>query len=158
MGQHPAAPPRISSLPFAVETQQQTKFAPKIRSIHEGYGYLWEAMERYKHETFQQLLSKSRVKGALLWVGAMSQRIAEDLGYIPTGLYFPDYVAAEVERARAKHPQGARSLYEGLAIIQEEFEEFKEEVFAQKPDRERARSELVQIAAMAQRISEDLGL
>jgi hypothetical protein len=70
---------------------------------------------------------------------------------------FLEDVAAEVVRARAKHPP-INSLHEGYAVILEELDEFWEEVRAQQFDPHRSYHELVQVAAMAQRTAEDRGL
>lgn len=69
---------------------------------------------------------------------------------------FVDRVAVEIAKARAKHPP-INSLHEGYAVLLEEVDEFWEIVKMQSKDRDRAalRNELVQIAAMAQRIAED---
>ncbi len=72
---------------------------------------------------------------------------------------FATYVANELARARGLHGD-QRSAHEAYAVILEEVEEFKAEVFKRREDRSTARmlAELVQIAAMAQRAAEDLGL
>lgn len=67
-------------------------------------------------------------------------------------------VAQECERARRKHPTPIRSLHEGFAIILEEMDELKAEVWQQQRDRRALSTELVQIAAMCQRMAEDCGL
>src|SRR6185369_18073002 len=59
-------------------------------------------------------------------------------------------VATEVERARRLFPN-INSLHEGLGVIMEEFEEFKQEVFdlnilKGRDTRARARTELLQLA------------
>jgi hypothetical protein len=77
---------------------------------------------------------------------------------------FAELVDEEVARARAKHAP-IHSLHEGYAVLLEELDEFWEEVRAWRggalpePDeaqRDRARRELVQVAAMARRVYEDL--
>lgn len=73
---------------------------------------------------------------------------------------FPAEVREELARARSKHAP-IHSLHEGYAIIAEELDELWEHVRRKGPgarDRESVRRELVQIAAMAQRTAEDLGL
>lgn len=67
-------------------------------------------------------------------------------------------VARECERARCKHPTPIRSLHEGYAIILEEMDELKAEVWQQQKDRRALATELVQVAAMCQRMAEDCGL
>lgn len=64
-----------------------------------------------------------------------------------------DDIQAELARARAKFGP-MHSGHEGLAVVEEEFEEFKAEVF--HGSRENARAEAVQLAAMAQRFIEDV--
>jgi hypothetical protein len=71
---------------------------------------------------------------------------------------FPLTVAVALEHARLKHTTGIRSVHEALGVIEEEFEEFKREVFAQSFDKTKGRKELTHIAAMCQRAAEDLQL
>jgi hypothetical protein len=73
----------------------------------------------------------------------------------PTLATFEELVKRELERARLKHKK-ANSPHEGYAIIKEELEEFWAEVKGQHHDKARMRVELVQIAAMCQRVSEDV--
>lgn len=61
----------------------------------------------------------------------------------------------ELARARLKHPGPVHSFHEGYGIIQEEVSEFFDEVRAQKHDKEKILSELIQIAAMCAKIAED---
>ncbi len=72
---------------------------------------------------------------------------------------FLDLVDREVRRARQKHPR-LNSAHEAYAVILEELDEYWEEVRKRKADRNNFSSlmELVQIAAMANRAAEDLGL
>lgn len=60
--------------------------------------------------------------------------------------FFAD-AEAEYQRARSKH-KPMLNRHEGLAIIWEEFEELKAEVFKRDSDPDRMLEELVQIAAM----------
>ncbi len=72
---------------------------------------------------------------------------------------FAKIVRAELIAARAKHaPQ--HSVHESYAVILEEVDEFWAECKLQSGQRDKIRMlrELVQIAAMAQRAAEDLGL
>lgn len=69
---------------------------------------------------------------------------------------FPDLVSAELVSARQAHPEKFHSAHEGLAILQEEFEELKAEVFIKIRSRDKICEELVQLAAMCQRFYEDL--
>lgn len=64
-----------------------------------------------------------------------------------------DDVIDELARAEAKFAP-MHSGHEGLAVIEEEFEEFKREVF--HGTRERQRAECVQVAAMALRFLQDI--
>lgn len=63
-------------------------------------------------------------------------------------------------RARRKHPTPIASLHEGHSIIEEEYDEFWEEVKKQHHERskEDTLTELVHLAAMCQRTAEDLKL
>lgn len=67
---------------------------------------------------------------------------------------FQELVAMEITKARKKH-RGINSRHEGVAVILEEFEEFKESVFRDRPAGE-VLKELVQVAAMCQRMAEDV--
>jgi hypothetical protein len=71
---------------------------------------------------------------------------------------FPDYVQKELVKARAKHPRAFNSMHEGYAIILEEIEELKLEIFKKQENRNRldTLTELVQIGAMVQRLAEDV--
>lgn len=66
-------------------------------------------------------------------------------------------VENELDRARAKHPV-ISSHHQGYGIILEELDEYWDEVKRNAKDVEIIYSELVQIAAMAQRIAEDMKL
>lgn len=67
-------------------------------------------------------------------------------------------VRHELKEAREGHPPMA-SLHEAFAIILEEVDELKEEVWKKPKNRsgEDILGELIQIAAMCQRAAEDLG-
>lgn len=70
---------------------------------------------------------------------------------------FPKDVQDEIAAARKKH--GAiNSLHEGYGVILEELEEFWEQVKRKdsKRDYKEIYSELVQVAAMAQKCAEDV--
>jgi hypothetical protein len=72
---------------------------------------------------------------------------------------FADLVRRELIDARNQH--GAyQSAHEALAVIWEEFDEFKREVFrkAHMRDKGQMLRELVQVAVTCQRAAEDLGL
>lgn len=68
---------------------------------------------------------------------------------------FQECVADELARARAKHG-AVHGLHEGYAVLLEEVDEFWDEVKKKTPDKANAYLELVQIAAMAQKIAEDV--
>jgi hypothetical protein len=72
---------------------------------------------------------------------------------------FTELVAEEVARARRLHLP-IHSLHEGYAVIAEELDEFWLEVRRRAEDRDpwAMRDELVQVAAMCQRVAEDTGL
>ena len=69
---------------------------------------------------------------------------------------FPHLVDVKIKKARAKH-RGIQSRHEAVAVILEEFDEFKEAVFRDKSAFD-VLDELVQVAAMCQRAAEDLGM
>lgn len=73
------------------------------------------------------------------------------------GATFVELVEAELRRARLKN-HAMRTRHEALAVILEEFEEFKAEVFKREADPAELLAELVQVAAMCQRAAEDLQL
>lgn len=70
---------------------------------------------------------------------------------------FADMVQTEIAKAREKHPL-INSLHEGYAVILEEVDELKAEVWKRAYQRNPLTilEELVQIAAMAQRVAEDV--
>lgn len=70
---------------------------------------------------------------------------------------FPALVRAELKKARSKNGS-QHSLHEGYAVLLEEVDEFWDivKLKASKRDLKEALSELVQIAAMAQRTAEDV--
>jgi len=72
---------------------------------------------------------------------------------------FQKQVRVELTSARKQHGN-INSLHEGYAVILEELDEFKEEVWKRSAKRNKANmlKELIQIAAMAQRVAEDCGL
>jgi NTP pyrophosphatase (non-canonical NTP hydrolase) len=63
-----------------------------------------------------------------------------------------------LKAARKKHSKPYSSLHEGYAVLLEEVEEFWQEVKKQSQDRDRLKlmQELLQIAAVAHRIAEDV--
>lgn len=75
----------------------------------------------------------------------------------PKGSKFSGRVAYELMFARAKHAKPMNSAHEGYAVLLEEVEEVKDEVFHGK-DKQHLLEELIQVAAMAQRMAEDLKL
>lgn len=72
---------------------------------------------------------------------------------------FLEAVDHEAIRATQKHPP-MNSHHEAYAVILEELDEYKAEVWKQTKarDRENMRTELIQLAAMALRAAVDLGL
>jgi hypothetical protein len=74
-------------------------------------------------------------------------------------VYFEDLVAEELNDCRGKH-KPINSCHEGYAVLLEEVEEFWVEVMKKrsKRDKQKLLMELVQIATVAQRVAEDLGL
>lgn len=71
---------------------------------------------------------------------------------------FQTMVNEELIRARLKHPTPIHSIAEGYAVILEELDEFWDEVRMQHADQSQHRmlAELVQVAAMARRVAEDV--
>lgn len=71
---------------------------------------------------------------------------------------FTHLVATELAHARRLHPTPMHSLHEGYAVIKEELEEFWGEVKLKRSQRSKRRmlAEITQVAAMCQRIAEDL--
>ena len=71
---------------------------------------------------------------------------------------FQELVRRELDRARSLHPRPINSFHEGSAVLKEEYEEFWEEVRRRgnKRDLFAVADELVQVAAVAQRIYEDV--
>jgi hypothetical protein len=74
-------------------------------------------------------------------------------------LMFQEMVRREIEGARGKHAP-IHSLHEGYAVILEELDEVKQEIWKRAEHRSPTLTlkELVQVAAMAQRVAEDCGL
>ncbi len=68
---------------------------------------------------------------------------------------FAELQAKELAKARAKHKGSFHSAHEAYGVILEEVDEFWDLV---KSDNKNMLNELLQIAAMAQRAAEDLGL
>jgi hypothetical protein len=67
---------------------------------------------------------------------------------------FSKLVEYSLHDARQQHPR-IHSRHEGLAVIWEEFEELKQEIFKKEVDPHAIMSELSQISAMCQRVAED---
>lgn len=63
-------------------------------------------------------------------------------------------IAQEVDRAQRLHPTPMRSTHEGLGIIQEEFHEFRDEVYAD--NMQAALKEVKQTGAMCLRYLIDM--
>lgn len=68
-----------------------------------------------------------------------------------------DEIVREAARGEMKNGLGYASLHEGLAVLWEEFEELKAEVFRRPEHRSlpRLRAEAVQVAAVALRLAEE---
>lgn len=73
------------------------------------------------------------------------------------GALFLQMAAVELARAQRLHPP-IHSLHEGYAVILEELDEFRAEVWKKTDDRNAVamRDELIQIAAMCARVAVDL--
>ena len=73
---------------------------------------------------------------------------------------FARLVRRELFEARRLHPQPMNSLHEGWAVLWEEAEELWEEIRKKRSERNDRfiLNELVQLAAMCQRMAEDRGL
>lgn len=69
---------------------------------------------------------------------------------------FDNLVSEELNKARRFHPNKFHSEHEGLAIIEEEFLELREEVFTKNKDIGKIQKELIQLATMCRRFYEDL--
>lgn len=71
---------------------------------------------------------------------------------------FPEAVEAELRRARETYPGRQHSAHEGFSVLYEEVDELWDEVRAKQTDRNHAAmlKELIQVAAMAQRMAEDV--
>lgn len=72
---------------------------------------------------------------------------------------FLEMVAEELAKAQSQHAP-LNSAHEAYAVILEELDEFKAEVWKKREKRDRANmlKELVQVAAMCARTAQDLGL
>ena len=68
---------------------------------------------------------------------------------------FPERVAAELAVARADHAP-MYSLHEGYAVLLEEVDELWDEIKAKVRNREKLEDETIQVAAMCQRLYEDV--
>lgn len=77
---------------------------------------------------------------------------------IYAGGKFAGDVKRELARARRKHKSPINSVHEGFAVLLEEVTEVQHETFRSRHYPNLLRKELIQVAAMAQRIAEDLSL
>ena len=68
---------------------------------------------------------------------------------------FPQLQAAELRAAREQHPP-LKSAHEGYAVVLEELDEVWAHVKTKQPDYRAMRRELIQVAAMAQRMAEEI--
>lgn len=73
-------------------------------------------------------------------------------------LTFRNLVEGELNNARRHHATPQHSAHEGYAVLLEEVRELESEVFRKKRSDLLMLSELVQVAAMARRMAEDLNL
>lgn len=71
-------------------------------------------------------------------------------------LWFPDMVQAELNKARKEHGKPMNSMHEGISVIREEFEEVWAEVKRKDRNIGNLLTELVQLAAVTQRMVEDV--
>lgn len=71
---------------------------------------------------------------------------------------FEAMVREELTKARSFHTTPIRSIHEGYAVILEEVEELQAECFDRHKPVDRILKELIQVAAMCQRMAEDLSL
>jgi hypothetical protein len=67
---------------------------------------------------------------------------------------FQALVENELGRARSKFPRPQASRHEGLAVLEEEVHEVRTNVYTDAPNVQTLK-ELVQVAAMAQRMAEE---
>jgi len=70
---------------------------------------------------------------------------------------FIKLVEEELSKSRQQHGN-IHSAHEGLGIIEEEFWEVKLEIFKKKIDKQLLLKELVQVAAMCNKLAEDIKL
>ena len=70
---------------------------------------------------------------------------------------FPEIVKLELAKAREEHAP-INSAHEAHSVLLEEVEEFWDEVKERHHDKSAMFKELTQVAAMAQRAAEDLGI
>ncbi len=86
--------------------------------------------------------------------------MATYLGRCRQGLYFSNIVAEELARARSCFPRPQVSAHEGFALLKEEIDELWDIVKLKPHDRDPDAmfKELVQIAAISQRMAEEIVL
>lgn len=71
---------------------------------------------------------------------------------------FQEEVQLELQMAHKMHPRLLDDKHYAYAVILEELDEFWVEVKKKRSDKKRLLEELIQVAAMAQRAAEDMGL
>ena len=69
---------------------------------------------------------------------------------------FQQLVSEELCKARKKHPQPLNSHHEAYAVILEELDELWDEIKQQDRNPARILSELIQVAAMCERVAMDV--
>lgn len=74
----------------------------------------------------------------------------------PRGSDIADEVLAELARARDAHPRGFNSAHEGFAVLLEEVDELRAEVWCRVKRPDAIRIEAIQVAAMAIRFVQDV--
>jgi hypothetical protein len=95
-------------------------------------------------------------RGRPSYSGLPKRRLPATIPVEPPRLDVRALVDGELWRARRQHPQPFNSAHEGYAVLLEEVDELKAEVWNRKRDPKALLKEAVQVAAMAQRFIEDV--
>lgn len=88
-------------------------------------------------------------------MAAAKKRLPRTIPAAPPRLHVGALVDGELWRARQQHPAPFNSAHEGFAVLLEEVEELKAEVFKRNRDESAMFKEAVQVAAMAHRFIQD---